>query len=185
MSEKFNCKSYGYDIAETTIIRLIEHVKDRSIKNVYFEILNLNENLDRVAQFDLITSFGVIEHFENPVPMLVNLRKLLTNDGVLFLSVPNVYSLHTILRPLAQVLGVWRIGYERSYTPSSLKRLMEDVGFEIIESNVLPSYDLFGTKLSTVFPFLKKLSYRIESMNLGIGFVTSVVARKKSNSVAS
>ena len=39
--------------------------------------------------FDLITSLGVIEHFENPFPLLEEMRRVLKPEGILFLQVPN------------------------------------------------------------------------------------------------
>lgn len=41
------------------------------------------------ASFDLVVCFEVIEHFENPAPVLDHLARVLAPDGVLLISSPN------------------------------------------------------------------------------------------------
>lgn len=83
--------------------------------------------------FDCITLLDVIEHFENPVPVLENLKKYLKSDGVFFISTPNgnwAYSLRKV--PL---LGV------RDKTPGHVNvkpinywsEVLSSSGFEVIE----------------------------------------------------
>lgn len=79
--------------------------------------------------FDMITSWHVLEHLCNPLLTLRRIYKLLRERGVLVLEVPN---LHWIVRksyrfPLSTTLHLFH------FTPSTLTRLVQMAGFEVLE----------------------------------------------------
>lgn len=49
----------------------------------------LSFDATRTPKFDLIVSFGVIEHFDPPTEILGKMREMLTNNGVILLTIPN------------------------------------------------------------------------------------------------
>lgn len=51
--------------------------------------------------YDIIVLNNIYEHVENPVGMFINLKKLLTHDGVFIISTPNRYHIKNILRKFA------------------------------------------------------------------------------------
>jgi SAM-dependent methyltransferase len=79
---------------------------------------------------DLIVCQQVLEHIENPKDFLSSLVETQTfqvGDPLIYLEVPN--GLYT-----AKELGIWDLIYEHVsyFTPSSLRRLVEESGFEIL-----------------------------------------------------
>jgi len=83
-------------------------------------------------KFDVIVATHVLEHVDNPVKLLSNLKGLLSPDGRIVLIVPNKESLH---RQLAVLMGLQPsldslssrdhlVGHQRVY---SLKTLENDV----------------------------------------------------------
>lgn len=101
--------------------------------------------LDRLPQgtFDLIICADVLEHLRDPWETLRKLKKLLTPEGRLIASLPNVRHLDTLFHLV--VLGNWphrdRGIHDRThlrfFTRRTMKKLFEDSGFAIdkIETN--------------------------------------------------
>ena len=72
-----------------------EHLKNNSVLDVYnctLEEANFTEN-----SFDVVTLFGVLEHLPKPKDIIKQVKRILKNDGLLLVIVPNVYSLYNIL----------------------------------------------------------------------------------------
>jgi O-antigen biosynthesis protein len=75
----------GVDIAES----VIQSVRAEMPENVELTVGDLS-NLDlEKKEFDLVVCFEVIEHFHDPQPVLDNLARVLSPDGVLLVSSPN------------------------------------------------------------------------------------------------
>lgn len=63
---------------------------ERNINNVEFRLCNIEETFPIVnAQFDKILFLDCLEHLNNRDFVLQEIRKVLKNDGLLFLSAPN------------------------------------------------------------------------------------------------
>jgi hypothetical protein len=80
---------------------------------------------------DLIVCQQVLEHVENPhefLASLISTQTFQTGTPIIYFEVPN--GLYT-----AKQLGIWDLIYEHIsyFTPTSLRRLFEDTGFEILE----------------------------------------------------
>ena len=66
-------------------------LKDRLNGNVDEAlIVDLDLGVPDLGQFDLILALDVLEHLKKPDRALSDLRKMLTSDGVLLISLPNV-----------------------------------------------------------------------------------------------
>lgn len=82
------------------------------------------------AAFDVITLWDVLEHLPAPHTALARIREWLADDGWLIVSVPNADSID------ARVFGRYWIGLDPPrhmsvFTLTSLRRLLEDAGFEV------------------------------------------------------
>jgi len=72
--------------------------------------------------FDLVVCREMIEHVEDDVKLIKELRRVLCKDGHLLITTPNAYAY-----PIDGVVHV------RAYTPHSFVRFLESTGFEIIK----------------------------------------------------
>ncbi len=177
-AEKYNIKSIGVDVAKNSIDRLNKYVNDKKPGKVSFYLDDLNNTTIKAQDCDMFVSLGVIEHFKDSNPMLKSLYKILKNDGIGLITVPNLISFHTILRPISKAFGKFDIGYEKSFSSRGLRKICKNNGFKIIDYGVLPSGTSFGLTLTRMFPFLKKVSLFLEQKTKNMGFVLYVVVSK-------
>jgi len=80
-------------------------------------------------EFDVITSFEVIEHINNPVDELTNFHKLLRKEGLVYLTTPNFNSLlrYRLKSEYNVICYPEHLSY---YTPKTLNKLFTSVGFK-------------------------------------------------------
>jgi SAM-dependent methyltransferase len=83
-------------------------------------------------------SSDVIEHVENPAEFLLNLRRVLKDDGWLLVSVPNVAHWSIRMKLLMgkfdyEPTGIMDETHLRWFTASSFSRLLTSCGFEIVD----------------------------------------------------
>ena len=121
--------------------------------------------------FDAAISLGVVEHFEDgPEVALGELRRLLKNDGLLFISVPTQNLMRTLLtnhmkalyRLILQRRGKEFVFEEYRYTRSEFQSRLARAGFEILEmvpDDFIPPRNM---GLYVDFPFLRHSSRKWE-----------------------
>lgn len=93
--------------------------------------------------FDVITLWDVIEHFENPIDELEEIRRILSDDGIILFDTPNAESLMRLIAhwlykitggifkyPIKKLYHQFHIFY---FSMKTLKILLDKSGFEIIE----------------------------------------------------
>ena len=82
-------------------------------------------------QFNAITLWHVLEHFTDPCSILGKAHSLLKHDGLLFIRVPDFSSFWS---RLLRQYWIWfqPNNHYIHYSPTSLKKLVESQGFEII-----------------------------------------------------
>lgn len=91
---------------------------------------------DKIGRFDCISFLDVLEHFENPLGALTHAHSLLSADGFVVLSVPNVGH-WSVVQDLLQgrfdylPLGILCCTHLRFFTERSLRQLVSDAGFKV------------------------------------------------------
>ena len=84
--------------------------------------------------FDTVYAGQILEHIANPNNFLLEINRVLKQDGVFILDIPNPYSIERILK--------WIFKREENlgdpthlifYTPASLKAILKYSGFEVLE----------------------------------------------------
>lgn len=91
--------------------------------------------------FDVITLWDVIEHFPDPIATLREVRRILKDDGILFVNTPNEESLlkvltrffyrataGTVTYPVRKMYHQWHLSY---FTARSLRTVLEQSGFQV------------------------------------------------------
>ena len=117
--------------------------------------------------FDLVIAGEIIEHFiYDPMHMLLEARRLLTEGGYLLVTTPNVGSVTSVVKVLnghdnPQIYylytrpaegGAPEIGHMREYTVHELGAAVRAAGFEVLQL-----FTTFMPALSSHLPFLKFL----------------------------
>ena len=86
------------------------------------KIIDLSKEKIVEKDFNLITIVHVLEHLDNPKNNLTELKNLLSNDGIIYAEVPNLYGF-----PLSDE------AHKVAFTQSSFIKIFRSVGLEILE----------------------------------------------------
>lgn len=97
------------------------------------------------ASFDHVAAFQVLEHTVDPVEFLKDIRSVLTNDGLVFIEVPN---LHDPLLKLWDIPAYKKFYYHEAhthyFTRKSLEKTCAKAGLKIQKMFFLQDYNLFN-----------------------------------------
>lgn len=87
--------------------------------------------------FDLIVANDVLEHLVDPYEVMKKLTKVLTKDGIVVSSIPNMRNFH-VMRDLTlyknweyQESGILDKTHMRFFTTKTIKKLFEDNGYDV------------------------------------------------------
>ena len=103
--------------------------------------------------FDVVVINHVLEHVSVPLELLAEVRRILKNDGLLVIGVPNIGSIMAGLQgnqwpSLRPEEHVWH------FTPGTLKRLLILAGFKVIYFEAKENYPVSGCRPKS---FIKRL----------------------------
>jgi len=95
------------------------------------------------GKYDFISYYHVLEHIPHPDRELIKIREWLTDDGLLYISVPIWYG---ILEEAAgqgahDFENLFHVNHINTWSLTGIRNLMKKTGFDIIKENVL---DLYG-----------------------------------------
>lgn len=128
---------FGVDISGPTTRQAVSAFKDKSL-NAAVSDVRILPFADR--SFDAIYSMGTIEHFQDPETALREMHRVLRPGGRAVVGVPNRFD--PFLRPLLaasmQKLGLYDYGYEKSFSRSVFRGMLEKAGFDVVaETSIL------------------------------------------------
>lgn len=117
----------------------IDKLKERFPTNKLDTKLTYFENMSIKERFDTVILAHILEHVDDPQPVLGQAKKLVKSDGVIIVDVPNGMSLH---RQIGVKMGLLKevtelnaadlsIGHQRVYTPKTLRAEFEKAGLKI------------------------------------------------------
>lgn len=126
----------------------------------------LLEKFDMPQSFDVVTLWGVIEHFEYPAKEIANIHKLLKKGGIVALWTGDIDSLFPKI--IGKKWWYFQGQHIQMFTGASMKKLFSSNGFEAV---YMGRYPYILTKRSinnslSRYPFLHFLIKPI--INLGI-----------------
>ena len=123
--------------------------------------------VQKLEQFELVTSMEVIEHVTDPVAFVGELAERLKPDGLMILSTPN----RTAASKLFLVEAAERLGqvprgthdWGKFLTPEELTALLTDAGLEVVAMEGIAFSPLSGLHLSSN----KALNYILAARHSG------------------
>jgi SAM-dependent methyltransferase len=93
------------------------------------------------GQIDAVAMHHVIEHLKDPLSYVRTIRRILREEGILFMALPNIGSISSRFKLILEKKGIKRknvgacydTGHHLFYfTPSTMKGLMTTTGFEVL-----------------------------------------------------
>ncbi len=85
------------------------------------------------GRFDLVYHQGLLEHFRDPMPLLLENRRLLRPGGMLLVDVPQTFHAWTLIKKTLIAADRWFAGWETQYTPGQLQALVTSAGFDVLD----------------------------------------------------
>jgi SAM-dependent methyltransferase len=118
--------------------------------------------------FDLVTGLDVVEHLDNDLAGLVEMRRVLRRDGRALLFVPAFMFLWGVQDDVSN--------HRRRYTLKELKRVVEKAGFEVERATYVNLSFFAPILLGRLFMRATRLRPESEN-NLTIGFLNGVLGK--------
>jgi 2-polyprenyl-3-methyl-5-hydroxy-6-metoxy-1,4-benzoquinol methylase len=132
------------------------------------------------TQFDVVSSFNVLEHVRQPTALLAEMSDHLAPGGHLILTTPNPSCIHRRVLGLQKWNMVCPPHHINLFTRKSLFEALTHVGFEILEYSTLSTYINFVRRFDTEGLLFRKAAFHLlKTANLGADHF--VVCRKRAH----
>ena len=129
------------------------------------------------GQYDVVTSFNVLEHVAKPLLLLADMSEKLAPGGLLVLTTPNPSCIHRRVLGLQRWSMVCPPHHINLFTRPALQELLGSAGFEILTYSTLSTYINYVRKFDTESLLLRRMVFQaLKSVNLGADHF--VVCRK-------
>jgi ubiquinone/menaquinone biosynthesis C-methylase UbiE len=184
VAKKRECEVYGIDILPDAIEIAKKKYKVNAI------VGDANSLPYKDSEFDVVVSFGLFEHWDNPLKLLKEWTRVLKKNGIHICMVPNRYGFFgiTLLQKKLYEMrnGEWKFGYERRYGVALLKRMFERCNYNvtrIMTSEITPPF-WTNTGLAKYPKFMKmftiKMYNKIEDFmtKLPFGYHLIIISKK-------
>jgi len=133
------------------------------------------------SNYDVVSSFNVIEHVTKPLELLATMRDRLRPNGYLVLTTPSPACIHRRIRGLRKWGMVAPPHHINLFTRIALFEMLEDAGFDVLEYSTLSTYINFVRSIDTPNLLLRRAVFHLlKSANLGADHF--VMCRKRPES---
>ncbi len=156
LSVEHGCTGYGIDISPSAI----ELARQRHPNNhIYFRVGDGRDIPFPNGSFDIVFSWGVLEHAKNFQQSFAEARRVLRPGGMLVLIQPHLLSTGVIQKQWLRFLGRWNYGRQIDFSFWSLRRLLFEHGFSKVHlatqpaTKDMPVVRATDILLQKVFPF--------------------------------
>lgn len=85
----------------------------------------------RDGTFDVVFHQGLLEHFRDPMPLLLENARAVAPGALLLVDVPQRYHLYTVAKHVLIAMGRWFAGWETEFSIGQLTRLIEAAGLRV------------------------------------------------------
>jgi len=128
--------------------------------------------------YDVVTSFNVLEHVQQPGRLLDDMIKVLDPGGLLVVTTPNPTCIHRRIKGLQKWGMVCPPHHINLFTRAALQEMLTRKGFEILEYATLSTYINSVRKIDTQGLMLRRAAFQaLKSAHLGADHF--VVCRQK------
>lgn len=138
LQKYFGIEGLGIDISNEAIKELRSSVKEGHLSFCVGDHRDLRK-VDS-DQFDIVLSFGVMEHFDEYGLALAEARRVLKKDGKLVLIQPHLLSFGIIQEYCLRLRGRWKFGKQKDFSCFRYQSLLQQMGFKNIKFMTTPPY---------------------------------------------
>jgi 2-polyprenyl-3-methyl-5-hydroxy-6-metoxy-1,4-benzoquinol methylase len=89
------------------------------------------ENADLSSRFDIVYSGGLVEHFDDPVPVIRRMAELLAPGGIMVTTVPNFKTIAIVVQ---RIVGPKMLAAHRLIDREELRRFHEEAGLATLSA---------------------------------------------------
>lgn len=130
-NKKYGCTISGCDFV--SCIAVADNIKKSGIKTFHLYESDFR-NLDLKNKYDLVASYGFVEHFDNYSTIIKRHKKLVADNGYLIIEIPNIrkcnYLFYKIFLP-----NILKNHNTKIMDLKVLRKEIEDENFEILFNN--------------------------------------------------
>lgn len=124
----------GVDYSSEMIRLARENTRAKGIDNVSFVVTDLNDENAPDVTFNGVLAYNVLHLVDDLEKTLMNMHKMVEEDGVLITYTPCLGEGNIFVRSLTAVLAkVGNFPVARKLTGTDMKKMFESAGFEIID----------------------------------------------------
>lgn len=120
------------------------------------------------GEYDVVTSFNVIEHVTDPAALLAGMRQKLRHGGLLVLTTPSPACVHRRVKGLQAWGMVQPPHHINLFSRDALVTLLNRGGFEVIESSTISTYINFVRRFDTGSLLLRRAMFSLLKLT-GLG----------------
>ncbi|MDD4938558.1 MAG: radical SAM protein [Candidatus Omnitrophica bacterium] len=177
--EGMGFKTFGVDFSETGLRAASAYGKQYGI-SAKLTRADIRRMPFPDNTFDVIVSYGVVEHFDDSINAVKEMLRVLKPGGTCLVTTPNPFNFHRLIgRFVLNATKSARLGYvgkEDDYTPKGLAAMFKEAGFRSINCGILDEGLLFGMFWQfipfiggPIYNILKKFSLVIERSQRLVG----------------
>jgi SAM-dependent methyltransferase len=164
----------GIDFIENTLLLEAEFKKNKfKTGKFYFEDFF---KVDIPEKYDVVTSFGFIEHFLNFETVIQKQASLVKKGGYIIIEVPNFLGFFQLLPHFIFAYKNFRQHNLKAMRPNEWRDVLEPMGFQIIKTDYTGGYQLRfrSNKKSRLFYKTQSLTVKILEQFVRRFFITRV-----------
>lgn len=161
-----NAEVYGIDISNKAIQKAKKILDGAYAINIEEEKLAFKKN-----SFDTIICADILEHLYDPLATVQKLKKVLKDDGVFIISIPNIANIKIrwdLLRGRFDYAnsGIMDNTHIRFFTKKSVEQLIADAGLTIKDMDYTVGFSFFLFKDGFIKDnkFLQRIRYRLNTL---------------------
>lgn len=139
LAKEFEILLVGIDVSEEAI-KMAQSFSKKNEVTAEFKCADTRSIPFPSNYFDLVLSWGVIEHFNNYDLAIDEFYRVLKPQGTLNLIQPHGFSFGPMQRVWLQLLGRWESGFQIEFSGKFLKKMLAQKRFTNIEYFVMPPF---------------------------------------------
>ena len=127
-------RTYGLDVSEEVLITAKRNCEGKNFKPLLIKS-DVRKMPFKDNTFDLLLSPGLVEHLKDHKNAVHESIRILKKGGHLWISVPYKFTFFVLNKKIQQLIRIWPLGLEKSFSERYFKKLLEKNGMEIIKTH--------------------------------------------------